>query len=702
MAYSGYSLQPRDVLDLNGEWQYSLEPDKSPWKETQIPSNWYLTELGTHHGIVWYRRHFSFEGSLGERTAHLRFWGVDYYARVWLNGNYLGSHEGYFQLFEFDATNVLQKENDLLVEVNSPKEETKAWFEGKRLIKGIFNMSDCRPGAWNADLGQDGNTGGIWNRVELVFTDPTHIDRMQIAPIILSDGTARLNVDVSLYSASVQEIDVLCRVKQPSGFNLACDTEKRVSLVPGPNHNLFIEVIKEPKLWWSWDRGEQSLYAVEIILKKDGLTLDRLEDRCGIREIYIDEKGEWHLNGERIFPRGTNFIPAQWLSEYTEARISRDISLLKEANINAIRIHAHVNREELYHACDEAGILIWQDFPLQWVYDDDNSEFDDAAATQVREMVRFLYNHPSIVVWACHNEPHRNLATLDPILLAVVRETDATRPSFEASTAESHTYPGWYWGHYQEFREAPAKPLVTEFGAQALPCLELLQQIFNPQELFPPNWDKWAYHCFSYHETFRIAQVEMGPDIGTFVENSQDYQARLLQFAIESYRRQKYSLVWGLFQFMFIDGWLSITWSVVDYHRKPKKGFYALKRAYQPVLISIQNREEKVAVGSLANFGITIVNDLNKEFRGTMWSLRIKDPDGKDLDEIRGEVDVPSDSVIVLGDALWPTWQWRVPDGSKEGEYQAVGELASAQGEILSQNSISFHTYLTQGWSRRY
>jgi hypothetical protein len=57
-------------------------------------------------------------------------------------------------------------------------------------------------------LGQDGNTGGIWNRVELVITDPTHIDRIQISPLLLSDGTARLNISVTLYSTSVQEVDL--------------------------------------------------------------------------------------------------------------------------------------------------------------------------------------------------------------------------------------------------------------------------------------------------------------------------------------------------------------------------------------------------------------------------------------------------------------------------------------------------------------
>ncbi len=151
MAYSGCYLQPREVLDLSGTWLYSLEDDKTRRREMQVPSNWHLAGLSNYHGTVWFRRHFSFSGSLGDRRAHLCFLGVDYYARVWLNGSYLGNHEGYFQPFEFDVSQVLQAENDLLVEVNSPKEEPQVWLEGKRLIKGIFNMSDCRPGAWDPD-----------------------------------------------------------------------------------------------------------------------------------------------------------------------------------------------------------------------------------------------------------------------------------------------------------------------------------------------------------------------------------------------------------------------------------------------------------------------------------------------------------------------------------------------------------------------
>jgi beta-mannosidase len=616
MEMSAQSL--RETIDLCGTWEYSVEAPETGFQETAVPSNWYLAGLPEHHGTVWYRRNFSYHQPLPGRIAHLRFWGVDYYAKVWLNGIYVGSHEGYFQPFEFDVTELLGAENTLLVQVTSPREEPRVWLEGKRLIKGIFNMSDCRPGAWNPELGQDGNTGGIWNRVEFIVTAETHLDQVLITPILLTPQLARLHLSVALSSARAQEVDALVRVKHlsPSGGEVVEEVKKPVSLVAGHNYEAFILTIDDPKLWWTWDRGDQDLYSVETTLSHKGEILDRLEDRCGIREISLDEKDIWLLNGEPIFPRGTNFIPTQWLSEYTEERVAQDIALLKDANVNAIRVHAHVNRQELYAACDEAGIMVWQDFPLQWTYDDSDDQFTASAATQIREMVRYLYNHPSIVVWACQNEPHKNLDTLDPVLNNIVLETDATRVVYKASTAESHTYPGWYWGSYREFREAPARPLVTEFGAQALPCLDLLEEIFSPEELFPPQWEKWAYHCFSYHEMFNIAQVEMGSDIQTFIDNSQEYQARLLQFAIESYRRKKYEPVTGLFQFMFVDCWPSITWSVVDYHRGLKRGYYALKQAYQPVLISIENREAKVAIGHSASFGLSIVNDLAHGMEG--------------------------------------------------------------------------------------
>ena len=701
---------PRQTIDLSGVWKYSCaseallgEQPGEPWQESHVPSNWHVAGLPNYAGNVWFLTTFSLPQLAADQVAHLRFHGVDYFAEVWLNGRFVGYHEGYFQTFVFDVTELVQEENTLLVEVISPNEDADTWPHRKRLIKGILNMSDCRPGAWHPQMGQDGNTGGIWNTVDVVIGHATHVHQLQVTPVLLSRQVARLQVNAVVVSPATEEIRALLRIYHigESGRTLVVDEERVLRLNTGPNAQIFIETIEQPQLWWTWDRGPQNFYVVELELRRDGDLLDRMEVRSGIREFKIDTDGVWYLNRQRIFPRGTNFIPALWLSEYTKERIDQDIKLLKEANVNAVRIHAHVNRAELYDALDEAGIAVWQDFALQWVYDDDD-KFADTAITQIQDMVRLLYNHPSIIIWACQNEPHRNLQTLDPMLASAVLQLDASRIVWKASTGEDHTYPGWYYGSYLEYRETPAEPLVTEFGAQALPSLDLLREMFPDGKLFPPDWEDWAYHCFAFHEMFHVAKVEMGPDIETFMRNSQEYQARLLQFAVESYRRIKYQPITGLFQFMFVDCWPSITWSVVDAHREPKLGYYILKRAYQPLLGSLDIREDIVSQGQWVNIGLSIINDLMDHLSSLTWILRVLDPDGVTLEQWSGITNVESDSVVVMGDPVRPHRTWKVPVDAREGAYTVEVQLSSYTGDILSTNSVSFTVHDSRGWIREY
>ena len=94
-----------------------------------------------------------------------------------------------------------------------------------------------------------------------------------------------------------------------------------------------------------------------------------------------------------------------------------------------------------------------------------------------------------------------------------------------------------------------------------------------------------AYHDFQYDQTFNVAQIPLGNSWQEFVSSSQQYQADLLKLALERFRRAKYQPVGSLFQFMFMDCWPSVTWSVVSYERRPKRGYSALQLAYQPVLV---------------------------------------------------------------------------------------------------------------------
>lgn len=688
-------------LSLDGVWDYLVDEEgefasdalpEVPWGKMSIPSNWQLGGLEDYSGVVWFRRRFNLTKEEG-REYWLRFHGIDYFAKVWLNGAYLGEHEGYFQPFEFNVTKAMKSgENELLVRVDSPMEvPEEAWPDRKRLIKGVFNHHDCRPGAWDPAHGQDKNTGGIWNSVLIYKTADIRVGTLRVAPLLFDDGTAALTVKAILENYGKEPTTARVRLEiQPYNFaGEPLTREWEQLLPPGRTEVQRVVQVKNPKLWWTWEHGEQNLYRAELRLTKDGEMLDARKERFGIREITVDKEHGWQLNGRRFFPRGTNVIPAQWLSGYDEAKIAKDIKLLRDANINAVRVHAHVTRPEFYDACDEAGILVWQDFPLQWSYEK-SEEFYNEAAKQLREMIEFLYNHPSIGVWCCHNEPSINKGRLDHVLYQVARESDPSRYVEHHSDFRDHPYPGWYYGHWSLFAYAPGAPFVNEFGAQALPSLESMRKILHEKKLWPPDWEAWAYHDFQYDQTFRVAQIEMGDSLEGLIQNSQEYQYRLLKFAIESYRRDR--RMTGLFQFMFMDPWPAITWSVVDYWRQPKRGYRALQMALQPVLVVFTYGQDRFEQGSRKAslfHEITIVNDLNQAFFGAELQLLLEGPQGELVTEEAHAVNVPPTGMVRVITPKMREGRWRIPKEATPGRYILQARLSNGD-RVISKNEAVF------------
>jgi beta-mannosidase len=710
------------ATSLNGAWDYlpdpsySLEASTLPvdgWESMPVPSNWQLAKLDNYKGVVWFRRTFSWPDPLPERPVFVRFKGVDYFADVWLNGEYVGHHEGYFQPFEFNVGPLLKAgDNELLVKVNAPFEEPgpQGWPNRKRLIKGIFNHHDCRPGSSDPERGQDLGTGGIWNDVELIACDAARIERLQITPTLLKQGAAvTVTLHVQNYTPRPLWVDVTAAL-QP--YNFDADGQHftpaaRRLLQPGPNRIALSQTIADPHLWSTWDYGQPNLYTCTATVTADGTTLSQATDQFAIREVSTTPDWVFHLNGQRVFLRGTNVIPTQWLSEYDAETIARDIALLRECNVNSVRIHAHVQREEFYRACDEAGILVWADFALQWSYDD-TDEFKANAVSQIRDFVRLLYNRPSIGVWCCHNEPTFNRHTLDPLLAQAVQEEDGTRIVTPASDFSQHTYPGWYGGHWRDYAALPAAPFINEYGAQALPNLETLQEMFDEDTIWPTTpeqWKAWAFRDFQHDQTFNVARIDRGEDIEEFVENSQRYQARLLKFATEQYRAHKWARVNSLFQFMFVECWPSITWAVVDYFRRPKQGYYALKTAYQPVLVSFGGdwfTRDRVEIGSVWSIfsltNVTVVNDLHQDFPDATLSLSVRTEAGPEVMVFQAPIHVPADDVIkpfnVFGSLEEGGEEGQQAMGAMmkkltqvpPGKHQLVARLRSADGALLSEN----------------
>ncbi|MDY7041162.1 MAG: glycoside hydrolase family 2 TIM barrel-domain containing protein, partial [Chloroflexota bacterium] len=593
---------------------------------------------------------------------------------------------GYFQPFEFNVTSALLLQgNVLLVRVNSPFEKPdQVWPDKKRLIKGIFGHHDCRPGSWHAQHGQAGNTGGIWNDVELVATDRFRITRIKASPKLMPDGSAIVAVQVAVDNLSVDDVQATVTVEIEAADGTNYEHQWGEQLSEGGNVIFSSQRIESPRLWWTWEHGEPHLYNLRVSVES-GSSVARAATRFGLREVRIDANGNWSLNGQQFFVRGTNIIPTQWLSEYDAAMVQRDIALLKEANVNAVRVHAHVNRQEFYSACDEAGLLVWQDFALQWGYSPDR-EFTDQATKQVKEMVNLLYNHPCIALWCCHNEPGPESEQLDQLLHDAVLEEDPFRAVHPSSDFAEHPYYGWYYGCYEQFVSLPGRPLPTEFGAQALPCLETMRLIFDATDLWPPNWDRWAFHDFQYDQTFHVAHISQGDDIGEFITNSQQYQYDLLKYIIETYRRARYAPISGVFQFMFVDCWPAITWSVVDYHRRPKLGYEALRLAYQPLLVSLDVRRRELVAGARIFTGLYIVNDLGRSFAGAKVELIFEDSAGHPLARQDFVIDVSPHSVQLVADTNLHTKDWRVPLDASPGNYKLRAKIMSAHGDSLSEN----------------
>ena len=691
-----------ETIALDGEWLYRQDSEDeglenlcfaedantSGWQSMKLPANWQIAGLHNTDGVVWFRRAVELTEVTEQESLWLRFEGVDYFARVWLNGEELGEHEGYFEPFEFEITDFARRgQNEIVVRVDSPLEEPgKAWPNAKRLIKGVFSHHDGRPGGWSNSNGQDGNTGGIWAPVTLEYRSKTHFEEVLIRTELPALDRGALKVNLSLFGEDDEELEAQILMK-PENF----DGEPRKWTYPvkadSEDRKLAINIpISEPELWDVWEGGEPNLYRVTCVLRKEDEVLDRTSRVVGFRSLKIDDKWRWQLNGRRFFPRGTNFVPTQWLSEYTQNLIDRDIQLLLYANVNAIRITGHVNRKELLEACDRAGILVWQDFPLQWGVSGE-SKFHSEACRQMRAMVRQLAHHPCIALWCCHNEPTgEKVHELDNALAGAAGIEDPNRKIVVASMPSEHAFNGWYIDDYTDYDKLPGAPMVSEFGAQGLPAPESLNEMFqNASLVWPPQWDEWAYRNFQYDQTFNVARIEQGKSLEEFAANSQQYQAVLLKYAIEHYRLAKHRAVHGIFQFCFVDCWPSIGYSVIDYFRRPKLAFKALQVAYQPILPVFIFSRRATYSGAKVSGRLAIINDLPHALENAKAEITLEVEKGTLITWMADLITVPASDAI--GQAIEEiTDDFRLPSNMTLGTGRFVIRILDEDGRRIAEN----------------
>ena len=668
------------MLELGGEWRAApateelrrafIDPDfdVDGWDRITVPGHWRSTEaFAAHDGPLLHRTTFEHAPDPEQARTWLTFDGMFYQGDVWLDGAYLGDTEGYFLPHTFDVTELMAARDVHTLAVDlacAPQTDRTA----KRNITGVFQHWDCLDPEWNP--------GGIWRLVRVEHTGPVRIRELRVLCREATEDRA-----VVVFRANLETVDPRPVVVRSSVG--AVDHQLEQSLAAGQNHVEWTVTVDRPALWWPWALGPQPLHDAVVEVVADGRTSHRRSVRTGLRRVTFDR---WicSINGERLFLKGSNHGPTRMaLAEATPGELARDVALAKEAGLDLLRIHAHVTRPELYDAADEAGVLLWQDMPLQWGY---ARGIRKQAVRQARAMVQVLGHHPSIAIWCGHNEPMAidiepggqlgagvagaalaaqllptwNKSILDRSVKRALEQADGTRPVVAHSGVfphppqldgtDSHLYFGWYWGDERDFPKLCATVprlarFVTEFGAQAVPQ----DAAFCAPERWPAL--DWTHLERRHALQKRVFDTYVPPAAyDTFDEwrdATQAYQATVVKHHIETLRRLKYRPTGGFAQFCFADGMPAVTWAVLGHDRQPKAGFDALREACRPVIVVADRLPAEVAPGDALALDVHVVSDLRHALAACVVTATLSWDGGQH--EWRWAGDVDADACVRIG-----------------------------------------------------
>jgi beta-mannosidase len=653
----------------------------------KLPNNWYVEGIN-HAGVIWFEKRF-YTKELPQASAHfLKFEGVDYLCDVWVNERYVGAHIGYFQPFEFDISEyLLPGSNHIKVRVNSPLENYPNYFSlHKTLLRGIFSHHDTRPGgAWSA-MGQDKNSGGIWNNISIESYKHHKFSNVRVTPTLVKDGV-KVDISLSIEDTTPTSHNALLFFKQTfqkkdlkvtiEPYNFKGKRFRGITKLKNKKKQSFSLHLKGAKQWFTHDRGFPHLYTITFHV---GDTTH--SEVVGFKTLVQNEKSQFLLNGTPLYLKGTNYISSQYLSEMTQEKFKKDLALMKEAHINTVRVHAHIEPKTFYRLCDEMGFLVWQDYNLQWGYHQSKA-FKEEALKQAKEMVDLLYNHASIMLWSLHNEPPWNSEWmkwkypdyhpeqnkhLDEMLTDALKAYDTYHPTKMLSSNLEHPWFGWYSGKYQDFVKPSKAPIVSEYGAQAIPHRSSLEKILPKEHLFPKNAKAkkmWEYHNFQFNWSKKNGIVYKG-NTQQFIEASQQYQKRLIKYATEMLRLQKYQGTTAIFQFMFNEGWPSMNWGIIDYYRVAKPGYFALKDAFAPILPVVKQTPNN-------QLELYVINDTLTPITNATLTITLNEREKRLY-----PVSSSKDSVIHI--ATLPMRE----------ETKAVLELKDANGKPIGNNTYHF------------
>jgi beta-galactosidase len=489
----------------------------SSWSSVTLPHTWNTIDAekgGSYYrGISWYRLHYTVPASYANHQLFLQFDGACLVADVYVNGTYLGEHQGGFATFRFEATStlVVGSENVIAVKVNNAASTDIPPLNGDFNYFGGLYRDVHLVGVDNVHLAmQDYASSGLFLRQTNVSASSANL---QVTAETFNDNGTAQNVTLTTYivdaaSTIVQTLTATQSVAAHAGYTFVQNT-----------------TIANPHLWNG--RSDPYLYTVYAQLQVNSSVNDLVSAPLGFRFYSIDPNNGFFLNGQHLDLHGVNVhqghLDLGWAT--TNANIDQDFSLILAMGANVIRTCHYQHAPHFYDNADKNGIILWAEQPII------NSiisttAFTQSAEQQLTEMIRQNYNHPSIIFWSIANEPDdtSNINTLLQTLNGVAQTQDPNRPTTLAdnhsaggdiaqhtSTVGYNQYYGWYTGSYNNLAGFlssahtlnPKSFAMSEYGAgasiyqhQENPPQPVTTSYFHPEEyqalLHEASWQQLA------------------------------------------------------------------------------------------------------------------------------------------------------------------------------------------------------------------
>lgn len=411
LRYPNIQFERRNWTSLNGKWDFYMPLRDEKVYSINVPfcPESELSGLSIRSEVreCVYEKAFQAPKIEKSERLFLHFGAVDYEAKVYVNGKYVGRHTGGYTPFAFDITQfVVSGENRIKVKVYDDRRENVP--SGKQSEKlesyGCFYT----------------NCTGIWQSVWLEVVPENHIKYVKYFPNIVN---ASVDMEIGTTDEGEIEITVLYEGRTVGYCKSQIACKRTVNIQLSETH--------------LWEIGHGRLY--DVVLKYGD---DEVHSYFGLREVKFDGM-KFLLNGKSVFQRfvlDQGYYKEGVYTPKSEDSFKRDIQLAMMLGFNGIRLHQKVFDPKYLYYCDKLGCMVWGEFP-SWGIKYDNLEALGTLAKEWVETVERDFNHPSIVTWCPLNETWKNLEDsrksrdvrfIDAIY-SLTKSIDTTRPCVDVS-----------------------------------------------------------------------------------------------------------------------------------------------------------------------------------------------------------------------------------------------------------------------------